>query len=126
MNNSPLKTGKEKGCTQSDKIRTALSSKAQSNKISQADYKTISGDVLPDAILSIANGHIEQAMLRLVYQQPFINTHSIQEALRVSNAAQYSRKLNQKLWRHGYLIAKHPLKGHNHFWLWTLEREVSV
>ncbi len=126
MSRSPFETSKEKGCTQSAKICAALSSTAQSNEISQADYKTISGDVLPDDLLSIANGHIEQAMLRLVYQHPFINTHSIQETLCVSNAAQYSRRLNLKLWRHGYRIAKHPLKGRNRFWLWTLEREVAL
>ncbi|MBO2625494.1 hypothetical protein I6M44_15700 [Shewanella algae] len=126
MSRSPLETSKEKGCTQSAKIRAASLNLAKAKCFNSSDYKTISGDVLPDDLLSMANGHIEQAMLRLVYQHPFINTHSIQEILCVSNAAQYSRKLNLKLWRHGYRIAKHPLKGRRRFWLWTLEREVAL
>lgn len=114
---------KEKGCAQSSKIRAA-SVKPVTNG-NEPQYRAISGDVLPDCLLRVAKGHVEREMLRQVYQHPYINTHQIQERLRVSNAAQYSRKLNKKLFKLGYQITKDPLKGHNRFWLWTLGREVS-
>ena len=125
MSRSSRKTGKEKGRAQSCKIRAASLTKDQSKKIDFQDYKTISGDTPPDCILKAAKGHIEREMLRIVYQHPLINTFQIQDQLGVSNAAQHSRKLNKKLIKLGYQIAKFPLKGHNRFWLWTLQQEVS-
>ncbi|TCN87873.1 hypothetical protein [Shewanella fodinae] len=125
MSHSPRKTGKEKGRAQSAKICAALLISAPTQKPEQLDYKTISGDTLPSCLLKVAKGHIECEMLRIVYQHPFINTFQMQDKLGVSNAAQHSRQLNKKLFKLGYQIAKFPLKGHNRFWLWALQKEVS-
>lgn len=124
MSSSPFENNKEKGCTQSAKIRAASIITTQTKRFEHSDYKTISGDTLPNCILKAAKGHIECEMLRIVYRHPFINTFQIQDKLGVSNAAQHSRKLNKKLFKLGYQIAKFPLKGHNRFWLWALQREV--
>lgn len=124
MSHLPPEQRKEKGRAQSCKIRAASFNHAIANNNGLPDYKTISGYKLPEKVSSVARGYIERQMLSMVYQHPYINTHQIQEALNISNAAQHSKSLNERLMLLGYRIAKYSLRGHRRVWQWVLQQEV--
>lgn len=120
MNNFKLK----KTGSQPSKIDAARQ-KALSKAISK-NLSPIRGKELPARLLlvSFGCGSCSHRLLWLLYQEPLLNTHQINEKLRVSNAHDISKKLSKRLARAGYRIEKLPLDGTSKPYHWQL-REVD-
>jgi hypothetical protein len=112
----------KKGCVYlggSDAARLKALSKAIRQNLSP-----IRGKELPVKLRLVGGGFCGQRLLWLIYEEPLLNTHQINERLRVSNAHDISKKLSKRLARAGYRIEKLPLEGAKKPYYWQL-REVD-
>ncbi|MGI2106621.1 hypothetical protein ACRN9A_15850 [Shewanella frigidimarina] len=116
-NLKPKKTG-----SQPAKIEAARQKAL--NKAIKQNLSLMRGKELPVKLRLVGGGFCGQRLLWLIYQEPLLNTHQINERLRVSNAHDISKKLSKRLARAGYKIEKLPLEGTQNPYYWQL-REVD-
>ena len=93
-------------------------------KAIKRNLSPIRGKELPVKLRLVGGVFSGQRLLWLIYQEPLLNTHQINERLRVSNAHDISQKLSKRLAKAGYKIEKLPLNGTKKPYYWQL-REVD-